>query len=39
MDKETFIKLLREALSGFDKTIGTEDGNWVVKGFIGMNWK
>ena len=36
MDKKTFIKLLREAVSGFDKAISTEDGNWVVKGFIDV---
>ena len=36
MDKETFIKLLREAVNEFDKTISTEDGNWVVKGFIDV---
>ena len=36
MDKETFIKLLREGVCGFDKSISTEDGNWVVKGFIDV---
>lgn len=36
MNKGTFIKLLREAVNGFDKTISTEDGNWVVKGFIDV---
>ena len=36
MDKETFIKLLRDAVSGFGKAISTEDGNWVVKGFIDV---
>ena len=36
MDKKTFIKLLREAVSVFDKAISTEDGNWVVKGFIDV---
>ena len=34
MDKNTFVKLLREAVSGFGKAISTEDGSWVVKGFI-----
>ncbi len=34
MNKETFIKLLREVVCGFSKSISTEDGNWVVKGFI-----
>ena len=37
MDKETFIKLLRDAVNGFDKAISTEDGNWVVKGFIDVH--
>ncbi len=36
MDKNTLIKLLREAICGFDKAISTEDGNWVVKGFIDI---
>ena len=36
MDKETFIKLLREAVNEFDKAISTEDGDWVVKGFIDV---
>lgn len=36
MDKKTFIKLLRETISNFDKAISTEDGNWVVKGFIDV---
>lgn len=36
MKKETFIKLLRESVSNFDKTISSEDGNWVVKGFIDI---
>ena len=36
MNKETFIRLLREAVSGFDKTISTRNGDWVVKGFIDV---
>lgn len=36
MNKKAFIKLLREAVCGFDKTISTEDGSWVVKGFIDV---
>lgn len=36
MDKKTFIKLLREAVNGVDRAISTEDGNWVVKGFIDI---
>lgn len=36
MDKNTFIKLLRCAVKGFDKAISTEDGDWVVKGFIDV---
>lgn len=36
MTKDKFIKLLRDAVSDFDKTISTEDGEWVVKGFIDI---
>lgn len=36
MIKDKFIKLLRDAVSDFDKTISTEDGEWVVKGFIDI---
>lgn len=37
MDKEKFIKLLSEAVSDFGQTISTEDGDWIVKGFIDVN--
>lgn len=37
MNKDTFIKLLRNAVSDFENTISTNDGNWVVKGFIDTN--
>ena len=36
MDKDTFVKLLRGAVNDFDKFISTEDGSWVVKGFIDV---
>ncbi|MBO5960454.1 MAG: EcoRV family type II restriction endonuclease [Paludibacteraceae bacterium] len=36
MEKETFIKLLKKTVEGFDKVISTEDGNWVVKGFVDV---
>lgn len=36
MDKNTFIRLLRETVNGFGTAISTEDGNWVVKGFIDI---
>ena len=36
MDKKTFIELLRDAVCGFDKAISTEDGDWVVKGFVDV---
>ena len=36
MDKKTFIELLRDAVSGFDKAISTKDGDWVVKGFVDV---
>ena len=37
MDKEKFIDLLSEAVSDFGQTISTEDGDWIVKGFIDVN--
>lgn len=37
MDKEKFIELLSEAVSDFGQTISTEDGDWIVKGFIDVN--
>ena len=36
VNKETFIKLLSENVKNFDKDISTEDGSWVVKGFIDI---
>ena len=36
MEKETFIKLFKKTVEGFDKVISTEDGNWVVKGFVDV---
>lgn len=36
MDKETFIRLLRKTVSEFGETISTENGDWVVKGFIDI---
>ncbi len=36
MNKEEFITLLRDAATNFNQTISTEDGNWVVKGFIDV---
>lgn len=36
MDREIFLKLLRDTVNGFDRTIRTEDWNWVVKGFIDV---
>lgn len=36
MDREIFLKLLRDTVNGFDGTIRTEDWNWVVKGFIDV---
>lgn len=37
MNKEKFIELLRNTVCSFDKAISTEDGDWVVKGFIDIN--
>lgn len=36
MDREIFLKLLRDTVNGFDRTIRTKDWNWVVKGFIDV---
>jgi hypothetical protein len=36
MTKEEFIKLLRGTVENFEKTISTDEGNWVVKGFIDI---
>lgn len=36
MTKEMFIELLRNTVEKFDKTIATDDGSWVVKGFIDV---
>lgn len=36
MNKDIFVKLLREAVSDFDKVISTENGDWAVKGFIDV---
>lgn len=36
MTKERFIELLRDAVTHFGNTISTEDGHWVVKGFIDI---
>ncbi|MBO7317482.1 MAG: restriction endonuclease, partial [Bacteroidales bacterium] len=37
MTKEKFIELLRNAVCNFGKAISTEDGNWVVKGFVDIH--
>ena len=36
MDKETFIELLRNAVNDYDKIISTNNGDWVVKGFVDV---
>jgi hypothetical protein len=36
MNKETFIKLLQEEVGNFNQAISTEDGSWIVKGFIDV---
>lgn len=37
MTKEKFIELLRNAVKDFGESISTEDGNWVVKGFVDIH--
>lgn len=37
MTKEKFIELLRDAVKDFGESISTEDGNWVVKGFVDIH--
>ncbi|MBD5163154.1 MAG: restriction endonuclease [Bacteroidales bacterium] len=36
MTKEDFISRLREAVTGFTQFVSTQDGQWVVKGFIDV---
>lgn len=36
MTKETFVKLLRNAVNDYDKIISTSNGDWVVKGFLDV---
>lgn len=36
MTKETFIGLLRDAVTDYDKIISTDNGDWVVKGFVDV---
>ena len=36
MEKESFITLLREAVASFKDEVSTEEGDWVVKGFIDI---
>ena len=36
MTKEEFINLLRGAVENFGKSISTDEGSWVVKGFIDI---
>ena len=37
MTKEKFIELLRNAVCNFGEAISTDDGNWVVKGFVDIH--
>ena len=37
MTKEKFVELLRNAVRNFGETISTDDGNWVVKGFVDIH--
>ncbi|MBR4844428.1 MAG: restriction endonuclease [Alistipes sp.] len=37
MTKEKFIELLRNAVYDFGDAISTDDGNWVVKGFVDIH--
>ena len=37
MTKEKFIELLRNAVCNFGEAISTNDGNWVVKGFVDIH--
>ena len=36
MDKDTFIRLLREEVEDYTRIISCEDGTWAVKGFIDI---
>lgn len=36
MDKQAFLTLLQAEVAGFNRTVATEQGDWVVKGFIDV---
>lgn len=36
MNKEEFLTALRKEAEGYNKIVATEDGDWIVKGFIDI---
>lgn len=36
MDKEVFLDLLRAEITQFNQVVATDDGTWVVKGFVDV---
>jgi len=38
MDQKQFIKQLTAEIDNFFKALSTDSGDWVVKGFIWMNY-
>lgn len=36
MDKEQFLEELQKEVQGYNKIIATDDGDWIVKGFIDI---
>lgn len=37
MDKDEFLKALQEEVVGYNKILETENGEWIVKGFIDIS--
>ena len=36
MNKEEFLVALRKEAEGYNNIVATEDGDWIVKGFIDV---
>lgn len=36
MDKDTFVQLLQEEAKEYNKILATDNGDWIVKGFIDI---
>lgn len=36
MDKDSFLQELKTEVTSLDRVVSTENGDWVVKGFIDV---